>query len=42
MIAFRQERLARFRWINGHADILDLLAEDGFLERAALALWQPF
>jgi adenine phosphoribosyltransferase len=42
MIAFRQELLSRFRWINGHADILGLLAEDGFLERAAVALWQPF
>ena len=42
MIEFREQLLARFRWINGHADILGLLAEDDFLERAALALWQPF
>jgi adenine phosphoribosyltransferase len=39
---FAKELLTRFRWIGGHADVLGLLTEDRFLERAAEALTEPF
>jgi adenine phosphoribosyltransferase len=39
---FRDELLARFRWIDGHADILGLLADAGFLRNAVEALAAPF
>jgi adenine phosphoribosyltransferase len=42
MEEFRDELLARFRWIHGHADILGLFAEAGFLTRTAAALADPF
>ncbi len=41
-MAFRDEFLARFRWIEGHADMLGLLADGGFLKAAIEALTQPF
>ena len=39
---FAQELLSRFRWIGGHADVLGLLADAGFLARAVAALIDPF
>jgi adenine phosphoribosyltransferase len=42
MTPFRDEFLARFRWIDGHADMLGLFAEDGFLREAAAAVAEPF
>lgn len=39
---FRDEFLSRFRWIHGHADILGLFSEAGFLARTARALADPF
>lgn len=42
MSDFRDEFLARFRWIHGHADILGLFAEPGFLARTAASLADPF
>lgn len=39
---FRDEFLSRFRWIQGHADILGLFSEAGFLARTARALADPF
>jgi adenine phosphoribosyltransferase len=42
VIDFRAEMLARFRWVNGHADVLALFADAGFLAGAAAALAEPF
>jgi adenine phosphoribosyltransferase len=39
---FAEELLSRFRWIGGHADVLGLLADAGFLARSVAALAQPF
>lgn len=39
---FGDELLARFRWIDGHADVLGLLSEGSFLARAVGALADPF
>ena len=39
---FAHELLTRFRWIDGHADILGILSERGFLARSAAALAEPF
>jgi len=39
---FAKDLLAHFRWIDGHADVLGLLTEDGFLGRVADALAEPF
>jgi adenine phosphoribosyltransferase len=39
---FREDFLARFRWIHGHADIMGLLAEADFLPRVSAALAEPF
>jgi adenine phosphoribosyltransferase len=39
---FAEELLARFRWIGGHADVLGLLADAGFLARSVAALAEPF
>ena len=39
---FAEELLARFRWIDGHADVLGLLADGEFLRRAVDALAEPF
>ncbi|MBA2383922.1 MAG: phosphoribosyltransferase [Actinobacteria bacterium] len=33
---------SRFRWIGGHADVLGLLADAGFLDRSIAALAEPF
>lgn len=41
-MAFRDEFLTRFRWINGHADIMGLLAEADFLPLVSTALADPF
>jgi adenine phosphoribosyltransferase len=40
--SFKDELLARFRWIDGHADMLGLLADGEFLSRAVETLAQPF
>lgn len=42
MADFRDEFLSRFRWIHGHADILGLFSETGFLAQTARALADPF
>jgi adenine phosphoribosyltransferase len=39
---FAEELLSRFRWIGGHADVLGLLADAGFLARAVVALADSF
>jgi adenine phosphoribosyltransferase len=39
---FRDDFLARFRWIDGHADMLGLLADGAFLSKAVEALAAPF
>ena len=41
-MSFRDDLLARFRWIDGHADILGLFVEGGFLVAASEALAAPF
>jgi len=41
-VSFRDDLLARFRWIGGHADILGLFAEGGFLVAASETLAAPF
>jgi adenine phosphoribosyltransferase len=40
--AFAEELLTRFRWIGGHADVLGLLHDAGFLARSVEALAEPF
>jgi adenine phosphoribosyltransferase len=42
MPSFKDDFLARFRWIDGHADMLGLFADRGFLRAAAQALADPF
>lgn len=42
MTAFAEELISRFRWIGGHADVLGLLADAGFLDRSITALAEPF
>ena len=39
---FKDEFLARFRWIDGHADVLGLLADAPFLSDAVAVLAEPF
>jgi adenine phosphoribosyltransferase len=39
---FKDDFLARFRWIDGHADMLGLLADGELLARAVQALAEPF
>ena len=39
---FADEFVRRFRWIDGHADVLSLFADGAFLRRAAEALASPF
>ena len=39
---FAEELLSRFRWIGGHADVLGLLSDAGFLARSVEALAGPF
>jgi adenine phosphoribosyltransferase len=41
-VSFRDDLLARFRWIDGHADILGLFADAGLLAAAGEALAAPF
>jgi adenine phosphoribosyltransferase len=41
-VAFKDELLARFRWVDGHADMLGLLADAEFLARAVEAVAAPF
>jgi adenine phosphoribosyltransferase len=40
-VSFKDEFLARFRWIEGHADIAGLFADAEFLRNAAAALAAP-
>ena len=40
--SFRTDLLARFRWIDGHADVLGLFADGEFLAAAGRALAEPF
>lgn len=42
MNPFADELLARFRWVDGHADVLGLLSDGQFLRRAVDALIEPF
>lgn len=42
MSGFAEELLSRFRWIGGHADVLGLLSDGGFLARSMAALADPF
>ena len=42
MAAFKDDFLARFRWIDGHADMLGLFADTGFLARAVEVVAAPF
>lgn len=42
MDSFRNELIARFAWIAGHADVLGMLADGRFLASAADALADPF
>ena len=42
MSAFKDDFLARFRWIDGHADMLGLLVDGAFLSGAMEALAAPF
>ena len=42
MPGFAEELLSRFRWIGGHADVLGLLSDGGFLARCVAALADPF
>lgn len=39
---FKDDFIARFRWIDGHADILGLLADAELLAGAVRALAEPF
>jgi len=41
-MTFHDEFVKRFRFVHGHADVLGLLADGSFLERAAGALAEPF
>ena len=41
-MGFDEEFLRRFRWIDGHADVLGLFADGAFLQQAAQALAVPF
>jgi adenine phosphoribosyltransferase len=41
-VDFSQEFVERFRWVDGHADVLGLLADGAFLAGAAEALAAPF
>ena len=41
-MSFSQDFVDRFRWVDGHADVLGLLADGAFLARAAEALAAPF
>ena len=41
-MSFHDEFVKRLRFIGGHADVLGLFAEDGFLVGAAAALAAPF
>ena len=42
MPGFAEELLLQFRWIGGHADVLGLLSDAGFLARSVVALAEPF
>jgi adenine phosphoribosyltransferase len=37
-VEFAQELVERFRWVDGHADVLGMFADGSFLARAAPAL----
>jgi adenine phosphoribosyltransferase len=39
---FAEELLLQFRWVGGHADVLGLLSDAGFLARSVAALRDPF
>lgn len=41
-MTFHDELVKRFRWVNGHADVLGLFADGSFLDRAAAALAGPY
>ena len=42
MPGFAEELLSQFRWMGGHADVLGLLSDAGFLARSVAALGDPF
>jgi adenine phosphoribosyltransferase len=39
---FKDDFLARFRWIEGHADMLGLFVDGAFLAQAVAAVAEPF
>jgi adenine phosphoribosyltransferase len=41
-VGFAEEFVKRFRWVDGHADVLGLFADGAFLAEAADALAEPF
>jgi adenine phosphoribosyltransferase len=41
-MSFKDEFLARFEWINGHADVAGLFVDGEFLAAAVAALASPF
>ena len=41
-MGFAEEFLGRFRWVDGHADVLGLFTDGSFLSRTAEALAAPF
>jgi adenine phosphoribosyltransferase len=41
-VSFKEDFLARFRWMEGHADILGLFVDAVFLAEAVKALAEPF
>jgi len=41
-VEFADEFVQRFRWIDGHADMLSLFTDGAFLRRTAEALASPF
>lgn len=42
MPPFKDDFLARFRWIEGHADMLGLFVDGAFLAKAVTAVAEPF
>jgi adenine phosphoribosyltransferase len=41
-VPFKDDFLARFHWLDGHADMLGLLVDGAFLRDAVRALAEPF
>jgi adenine phosphoribosyltransferase len=41
-MTFKEDLVSRFRWIDGHADVLGLLTDGEFLASSVAALAEPF